>query len=43
VDVENNFKPIYEVGPDKKRTIADLKKYAKQAEKVWIATDEDRE
>jgi len=43
VDVENNFNPMYEVSPDKKKTIAELKKYAKQADKVWIATDEDRE
>lgn len=43
VDVQNNFSPMYEVTPDKKKTIADLKKYAKQADKVWIATDEDRE
>ena len=43
VDVQNNFKPIYEVSPDKKKTIENLKKYAKQAEKIWIATDEDRE
>jgi DNA topoisomerase-1 len=34
---------MYEVSPDKKKTIAELKKYAKQADKVWIATDEDRE
>lgn len=43
VDVQNNFQPEYEVSPEKKKTIAELKKYAKQAEKVWIATDEDRE
>jgi len=43
VDVQNNFKPTYEVSPDKKKTISELKKHAKQAEKVWIATDEDRE
>ncbi len=43
VDVQNDFKPEYEVTPEKKKTIADLKKYAKQADKVWIATDEDRE
>lgn len=43
IDIENNFEPIYEVSPDKKRTIAELKKYAKDADTVWIATDEDRE
>jgi len=43
VDVENNFEPVYEVSPDKKKTIAELKKFAKAADHVWIATDEDRE
>ncbi len=43
IDIENNFEPIYEVSPDKKQTIAELKKFAKDADHVWIATDEDRE
>lgn len=43
IDVENNFEPMYEVSPDKKKTIAELKKFAKIADTVWIATDEDRE
>ena len=43
VDIENNFQPQYEVSPDKKRVISELKSLAKNAKKVWIATDEDRE
>jgi DNA topoisomerase-1 len=43
IDVENNFLPKYEVSPDKKQIVAELKKLAKAAEMVWLATDEDRE
>ncbi|MFN3556238.1 MAG: type I DNA topoisomerase [Bacteroidales bacterium] len=43
VDIENNFQPIYEVSDDKKAVINELKKLSKQAEMVWLATDEDRE
>ena len=43
IDIENNFTPQYEVTPDKKRVISELKSLAAKAKKVWIATDEDRE
>lgn len=43
VDVENDFEPQYEVSPDKKKLISELKKLAKAAEMVWLASDEDRE
>ena len=43
IDVENNFTPKYEVSPDKKQVVAELKRLAKAAETVWLATDEDRE
>lgn len=43
IDIENNFKPNYEVSPDKKTIVAELKKHVKAAEVVWLATDEDRE
>jgi len=43
VDIKNNFTPEYVVSPDKKKIVAELKKLAKGAEKVWLATDEDRE
>ena len=43
VDVENNFQPNYQVSPDKKDVIKELTKLAKDAEMVWLASDEDRE
>lgn len=43
IDIEHDFKPMYEVSPEKKKVVSELKKLAKEAEKVWIATDEDRE
>ena len=43
VDLENDFKPTYEILPTKKKTVADLKKAAKNACDVWFATDLDRE
>ncbi len=43
VDTENNYEPNYVVPPDKKAVVTELKKLAKDAEMVWLATDEDRE
>lgn len=43
VDVENGFEPQYEISPDKKKLVSELKKAAKTAEMVWLASDEDRE
>lgn len=43
VDVENNFEPEYEISDDKKSVISTLQKELKNAESLWIATDEDRE
>ena len=43
IDVKNNFETTYEVDPDKKKTITELKRATKVAEQVWLATDEDRE
>lgn len=43
VDIDNNFTPTYEVQPDKEKVIAELKKLSKNAEMVWLASDEDRE
>lgn len=43
IDIENGFLPMYEVPEDKKELVAKLKKAASEAEKVWLATDEDRE
>jgi DNA topoisomerase-1 len=43
IDVANNFAPRFEVDPDKKKVIAELKKEVKAADTVWLASDEDRE
>lgn len=43
IDIENNFQPTYAISSDKKKVVADLKKSVKLAEKVYLATDEDRE
>ena len=43
VDVDGDFTPKYMVSTDKKKLVADLKKEAKKAEMVWLASDEDRE
>ena len=43
VDVTNGFLPKYEVSPDKKALVTKLKGLAKNAEMVWLASDEDRE
>ena len=43
VDIENGFEPQYEISPDKKKLVTELKKAAKEAETVWLASDEDRE
>ena len=43
VDVEGDFKPKYEVSKDKKSVVKKLKELAKNADMVWLASDEDRE
>jgi DNA topoisomerase I len=43
IDVENDFSPVYEISPDKKTLVSDLKKIVKGVDVVWLATDEDRE
>ncbi len=43
IDIEHDFAPTYQVSPDKKKRISELKKYAKAADTVWLASDEDRE
>lgn len=43
IDIAHNFAPLYEVPADKKKVVDELKKAAKQAETVWLASDEDRE
>ncbi|MFC6999782.1 type I DNA topoisomerase [Rufibacter roseus] len=43
IDIQNGFKPTYVINPDKREVISQLKKLAKEAETVWLASDEDRE
>ena len=43
VDVENDFKPLYVVPTDKKKQVTKLKKLLKEADELYLATDEDRE
>lgn len=42
IDLQS-FTPAYEVSADKKSVVSELKKLAKEADTVWLATDEDRE
>ncbi|MFW6277233.1 MAG: type I DNA topoisomerase, partial [Prolixibacteraceae bacterium] len=43
IDIENNYQPKYVITPDKKKIVSELKKQAKGAKTVWLASDEDRE
>lgn len=43
IDIANNYEPQYVVSEDKKKLVAELQKAVKQADKVWLAADEDRE
>ncbi|MGQ4544465.1 type I DNA topoisomerase [Dermabacteraceae bacterium P13088] len=43
VDVDNDFEPYYVVNAEKKKTVAELRKLMKQADALYLATDEDRE
>jgi DNA topoisomerase-1 len=43
IDIENDFEPEYVISDDKKKVVSELKKLVKDADIVWLATDEDRE
>jgi DNA topoisomerase-1 len=43
IDIDNGFQPDYEIDPDKKKVVAELKDGVKKAEMVYLASDEDRE
>ncbi len=43
IDIKNNYAPQYQISPDKKDIIKELTKLSKEAETVWLASDEDRE
>ncbi|MBR1617964.1 type I DNA topoisomerase, partial [bacterium] len=42
-DIENNFKPTFEIIPEKKKIITELNKIAKTVDKIYLASDPDRE
>ena len=43
INIEDNYSPIYTISSDKKKLVSELKKSAKEASMVWLASDEDRE
>ncbi|MCL3777368.1 MULTISPECIES: type I DNA topoisomerase [unclassified Actinomyces] len=43
VDVEDGFKPYYVINPDKRKTVTQLRKALKEADELYLATDDDRE
>ena len=43
VDIDGGFEPEYIISPEKKKAVAELRKAAQGAKRVWLATDEDRE
>ena len=43
IDVKDNFRPEYVIPADKRKVVSELKKAAKEADVVWLASDEDRE
>ena len=43
IDVTHGFAPNYEISPEKQQTVRELRNAAKQAQTVWLASDEDRE
>lgn len=43
VDIENDFKPVYEISAERKKLVSELKAALKDADELYLATDEDRE
>ncbi len=43
IDLDDHFTPIYEIPEDKAELVSELRKAAKKADMVWLASDEDRE
>lgn len=43
IDIDHGFIPQYEISPDKKKVVSDLKTASDKAATVWLASDEDRE
>lgn len=43
IKIKDNYTPVYEVSPEKRKIVTELKSLAKKADIVWLASDEDRE
>lgn len=43
IDIAQDFAPTYEINPDKKKVVSELRAAAKTADDIWLASDEDRE
>ncbi len=43
IDVESGYEPQYQISDDKRTLVTELKKAVKEADQVWLASDEDRE
>ena len=43
IDIENDFAPFYKISPGKTKTVSELKAALKDADELYLATDEDRE
>lgn len=43
IDVDNNYEPQYQIAEEKTKLVSDLRKASKNADMVWLASDEDRE
>ena len=43
IDIEKNYEPLYEISEDKEKVVNELRKLAKNAKDIYLATDEDRE
>ncbi|MCQ2260909.1 MAG: type I DNA topoisomerase [Bacteroidales bacterium] len=43
IDIENQYEPEYQITEEKHKLVAELKKAVKEADMVWLASDEDRE
>ncbi len=43
IDIENQYEPEYQITEDKHKLVSELKKAVKEADQVWLASDEDRE
>ncbi len=43
IKIDDNYTPIYEVSPEKRKVVKELKEQVKKSDVVWLASDEDRE